>query len=134
MARGILASWCAGLFLYACNSTPAAPGDALPIGRWSGDGACLSITDQGCDLVAGCGHGRFPRPAVRADGTFAVDGTYRIEAGPISINPAPPARFSGVVTGTTLTLTVSPSETSLGPASYTVRLTDSSARCTVPCL
>lgn len=68
------------------------------------------------------------------DGTFAADGTYRIEAGPIGINPAPPAQFSGILTGSTLRLTVVPSETSLKPATYSVRLTNGSDRCAVRCL
>jgi hypothetical protein len=37
---------------------------------------------------------------------------YRIEAGPISINPAPPAMFSGVLRGQTLTLSVTSSDPS----------------------
>jgi len=92
------------------------------------------VTDEGCDLVVGCGHGQFSRPTVHPDGTFAADGTYRIEAGPISINPAPPAKFSGVLTANTLTVSVVPSDTSLRPASYTLRLTNGSGRCAVPCL
>ena len=43
---------------------------------------------------------------MHADGTFEVNGTYRIEAGPISINPAPPAMFSGILSAQTLTLQV----------------------------
>ena len=131
----VLASWLLCLLLCACTGTPAGPGETMvPTGRWSGDGACLSVTDEGCDLVVGCGHGQFPRPAVHPDGTYAADGTYRIEAGPISINPAPPAKFSGVLTASTLTVSVVPSDTSLRPASYTLRLTNGSGRCAVPCL
>jgi hypothetical protein len=77
----------------ACNRSPAGPSEGpLATGRWTGDGACLSVTDTGCNLAVGCGHGQFPRPIIRAGGTFNVDGTYRIEVGPISIEPAPPAR------------------------------------------
>src|SRR6476661_6620694 len=80
------------LFVDGCADTPTRPRDTtLPTGRLTGDGACLSVAADGCDLVAGCGHGQFPSPVVRADGTFEVNGTYRIEVGPISINPAPPA-------------------------------------------
>src|ERR1700680_2071589 len=94
------------LALSACRSNPTAPGGTpLANGRWSGNGACLSVTDMGCNLAVGCGHGQFPKPIVRSDGTFDVDGTYRIEVGPVSINPAPPAHFSGSVSGSTLILT-----------------------------
>jgi hypothetical protein len=94
----------------------------------------LSVTDQECDLVAGCGHGRFPPPAVQSDGTFVVDGTYRIEVGPVSIDPPPPATFSGVLDGDTLTLRVTPVAASPPPAAYVLRMTSGSGRCAVPCL
>jgi len=106
----------------------------LPAGRWTGDGGCLSVAVDGCDLVVGCGHGQFAQPDVHGDGTFEVNGTYRIEAGPISINPSPPATFSGVLKGQTLTLSVMPSDPSLRPASYVLQLTNSTGKCAVPCL
>src|SRR5579864_4322800 len=69
--------------LLGCHGSPSGPGEGpLANGRWTGEGACLSVTDSGCNLAVGCGHGQFPRPTVRADGTFDVDGTYRIEVGP----------------------------------------------------
>ncbi len=127
-----------GLFCLlgaACTGTPTQPRDtALPTGRWTGDGGCLSVAVDSCDLVVGCGHGQFARPDVHGDGTFEVNGTYRIEAGPISINPAPPATFSGVVKGQTLTLSVMPGDPSLRPASHVLQLTNGSGKCAVPCL
>jgi hypothetical protein len=127
-----------GLFCLlgaACTGTPTQPRDtALPTGRWTGDGACLSVAVDGCDLVVGCAHGQFAQPDVHGDGTFEVNGTYRIEAGPISINPAPPATFSGVVKGQTLTLSVMPGDPSLRPASYVLQLTNGRGKCAVPCL
>ena len=76
----------------------------------------------------------FRNLVVHADGTFAVNGTYRIEVGPVSINPAPPATFSGVLRGETLTLSVTPSDPSLPAASYVLQLTDGTGKCTVPCV
>jgi hypothetical protein len=123
------------LLVAACTQTPTQSRDTvLPIGRWSGNGVCLSVTAATCDLVAGCGHGQFPAPALRADGTFDVDGTYRIEVGPISINPAPPATFSGVLNGQTLTVTVTPRDPSTRPATYVLQLTNGTGTCTVPCV
>jgi hypothetical protein len=119
----------------ACHGTFTSPSEGpLAIGRWAGaDGSCLAVTEAGCNLVVGCGHGQFPRPTVRADGTFDVDGTYRVEAGPISIEPPPPARFSGSVKASRLTLHVVPTADSLPPASYS--MTPASAgTCLVPCL
>jgi hypothetical protein len=119
----------------SCAETPTQPRDmTLPAGRWTGEGVCLSVSTDGCDLVAGCGHGQFPLPILPAEGRFEIQGTYRIEAGPISINPPPPAMFSGVLRGRTLTLGVTPSDPALRPASYVLQLTNASGRCTVPCL
>lgn len=123
------------LLVAACGDTPTQPRDTtLPAGRWTGDGACLSVASDSCDLVVGCGHGQFALPVVHADGTFEVNGTYRIEVGPVSINPAPAAMFSGVLNGQMLTLSVTPSDPSLRPASYALQLTDGTGKCAVPCV
>src|SRR5262245_45562743 len=123
-------------FVCGSCSSPTEPRDTnLSTGRWTGaSGVCLSVAAEGCDLVAGCGHGHFPLPVVHADGTFAVTGTYRIEVGPVSINPAPPATFSGVQSNETLTLSVTPSDPSLRPETYVLRLTTASGKCAVPCV
>jgi len=116
----------------SCGGTPNAPhAGPLGDGHWSGDGACLTVADT-CNLIAGCGHGVFPRPVVRDDGTFDGDGTYRIEIGPVSIDPPPPAHFSGSVSGSTLTLTVTPSG-SLPRTTYAMQ-SNAAATCGVRCL
>jgi hypothetical protein len=132
----VVAVGLACLALGACSTAPAGPhGSSLPAGRWTGEpGSCLSVGSAVCDLVVGCGHGQFPPPVLRADGTFEVAGTYRIEAGPVGITPAPPATFSGFLTGDTLTLTVTPSDPSLGHPSAVLRLTGGTGQCVVPCL
>ena len=130
----IVAATLVCLLATGCTGTPTQPLDTLPKGRWTGDGACLSVAVEGCDLVIGCGHGQFAQPDVHADGTFAVSGTYRIEVGPISINPAPTATFSGVLSGQTLTLSVAPSDPSLRSASYVLQLTNGTGKCAVPCV
>jgi hypothetical protein len=119
--------------LLGCSRNPAGPNEGpLATGRWTGGSACLSVADTACNLAVGCGHGQFQRPTIRADGTFDVDGTYRIEVGPISIEPAPPAHFSGVVTGSRLTLNVMPSG-SLPQASYSMTQT-TAGTCPIPCV
>jgi len=105
-----------------CSGSPVQPRNApLTTGVWTGGGACLTVATDTCELTAGCGHGQFPRPTVRADGTFEVEGTYQIEIGPVGIAPAPPALFSGRVEGSTLTLKVVPSGNGLTPASFAMR-------------
>lgn len=133
MRAAIVAMAC--LIAAGCADTPAQPAQTamLSAGTWTGDG-CLSVNaGEGCELVAGCGHGHFPQPVVRADGTFDVDGTYRVEAGPVSVDPPPPARFSGVLRGQTLTLTVTPTG-SLRPFSFVLQLTSASGRCVTACV
>jgi hypothetical protein len=123
----------ASVLLLACHNSPTEPNVApLASGRWTGTGACLSVTANGCNLVIGCGHGQFPRPTVGVDGTFSIGGTYRIEVGPISIEPAPPAQFSGSLAGSRLTLTVSPTPP-LPTATYVLTLTDMGT-CAIPCV
>jgi hypothetical protein len=92
------------------------------------------VAVEGCDLVAGCGHGQFPSPVIHADGTFEVNGTYRIEGGPVSINPAPPAMFTGVLKGEMLRLSVTPGDPSLRSASYVLQLINRTVKCAVPCV
>jgi hypothetical protein len=122
------------LILAGCHGSPTEPTmTTLANGRWTANNACLSVTDAQCDLAVGCGHGQFPKPTIRADGRFDVDGTYRIEVGPVSINPAPPAHFSGSIVGSTLTLTVTPSG-SLPPASYTMMPNATPGGCPIPCV
>jgi hypothetical protein len=132
--QALVLSLVVATFVSSCQGSPTGPnGGRLATGRWTGGGACLSVTDTACDLVVGCGHGQFQRPTLRADGSFEVNGTYRIEAGPISIEPAPPAQFWGLVSGSRLTLTVVPSVASLPSASYSMTLTGTGT-CVVPCL
>jgi hypothetical protein len=127
------------VLLGACSAgTPAAPAATmLSAGVWTGDG-CLSVTGDGCELIVGCGHGRFPMPPIGADGTFSVEGTYRIEAGPVSTDLAPPATFSGVVKGQTMTLVVTPRDSSGRPApnslQFVLQFNNSSGRCVAACV
>src|SRR5207249_4815937 len=132
LLRAALGAVALGAFLTACHG-PTAPEQTLPIGRWTGDGACLAVAETQCDVAVGCGHGQFPRPAVRADGTFDVDGTYRVEVGPISTDPPPPAHFSGSVRDGIVILTVVPSGGVPPRATFTMRPA-SAGRCPVPCL
>ena len=117
----------------SCGGNPSAPHQPGPLAdsKWSGSGACLTVADT-CTMIAGCGHGVFPRPVIRDDGTFDVDGTYRIEVGPVSIDPPPPAHFSGSISGSTITLTVIPSG-SISKATYTMQA-DAAATCGIRCV
>jgi DNA-binding transcriptional MerR regulator len=128
------------VLLLSCNHGPTEPRTrVIADGRWSSDGACLTVrsspnvSPHSITLIAGCGHGELPLPEIRDDGSFDVDGTYRIEAGPVSIDPPPPAHYSGVLTNTTLTLRVQPSNPSV-PANTFVFHMDPNVTCAPRCL
>lgn len=127
------------LTLMACNGSPTEPRvRAIAEGLWTGDGACLMVpganqVPRTATLSAGCWKGTFPTPDVSDDGTFEVEGTFRIEAGPVSNDSPPPAHYSGVLTNATLTLTVTPT----GPSAQrtTFRLhPDRNGSCGPACL
>ena len=123
------------ILLVACNGSSTAPhADAVIDGRWAGDNACLDLRHTSTStLRVGCGHGEFPALNIRSDGTFDVDGTYRIEIGPVSQDPAPPAHYSGTLKDSRLTVTVTPSVSTLPAATY--RLTyNPNATCGPACL
>src|SRR5689334_16167619 len=92
------------LLTAGCNNGPTEPrAMVIADGRWTDGNACLmvrsaqNVSPHTSDLVVGCGHGKFPTPDIRSNGTFDVDGTYRIEVGPINQDPAPPAHYSGTL-------------------------------------
>jgi hypothetical protein len=129
-----LAVAAACVVVAACGGNPAEPRSGpLANGRWTGNGVCLSVADSGCNLTAGCGHGQFPRPTIRDDGTFDVDGTYRVEIGPVTIEPAPPAHFSGSLVGSVLTVTVVPSN-GLPTVTYSLGPSSTNGSCGVACV
>ena len=129
-----LALAAACLVVTACGGSPAGPRPGpLADGRWTANGACLSVAETGCNLTAGCAHGQFPRPTIRDDGTFDVDGTYRIEIGPVSIDPPPPAHFSGSLLGSVLTVTVVPSN-GLPTMTYSLGPSSANGSCGVACV
>jgi len=125
-----------GIAACGCTSSPTTALQAGPLatGHWSSNtGQCLSVTESSCNFTAGCGHGQFPRPQVNADGTFQVDGTYRIEVGPISTQPAPRAQFYGSVSGSKLVLTVMPADKSVSVPPFTLIL-NGTGTCSVVCV
>jgi hypothetical protein len=102
----------------------------LAAGQWSTGAGCLNVTDATVDLYAGCWHGRFARPQL-VNGAFSMDGTFRFEAGPVkdeSVN----ARFTGSVTGDTMTLNVQRTDPSIQAVTYEMKLGE--GRCTQLCV
>jgi hypothetical protein len=95
----------------------------LPLGTWAGPGIQLTVTEGGGSLEYDCAHGTIEqRVMLDANGAFDLKGTYESETGgPSQISIAPEetasgpskktssgyqARYSGKVTGQTMTLSV----------------------------
>jgi hypothetical protein len=94
----------------------------LSRGTWGGENAGAIVDDTIVHVHIGCTLGNFTPPAVVDDqGRFSVEGSYTLRAFPIAVGPPLPAVFTGVVTGSQLTLSVAVSDTvekklvSLGP-------------------
>ena len=103
-------------FTPAAVALPA----ALTPGRWAANGVCMNVTSTNVTFTAGCWSGSFPIPSVSFDGHFEADGTLT-GGGPVPVEP-PPAHFSGVVQGTSLTITARSGDKTVGP--WTVQLGD----------
>lgn len=119
LSVAILAAACTG-----SGSAEPPPATQLALGTWGTDGAGLIVTDTLAHVHFGCTKGDFRRPqTLDADGRFNVNGSYILRAYPITIGPSLPARFTGVVRGSVLTLSIAIDDTvaktlvALGPVS-----------------
>ncbi len=124
-----LVAACALSLLAACAGSPSAAAplpSQLALGTWGGDGAGVLVSDTLAHVHVGCTNGDFPRPVALDSGRFNVAGEYILRAFPIVIGPPLPARFSGVVRGSLLTLSIAVNDTVekklvvLGPVTITL--------------
>ncbi len=107
--------------LLACSDSVTSPKGPVPLGAWgnaeSGLGASLlTVTGTGATLQQTCAHGTIAQPIVLdANGHFDVAGEYELTAGPTELPR--PARYTGSVSGQTMTLTVTQTDpnTTVGP-------------------
>ena len=98
-------------------------GGNLVVGTWGGNDAGVIVTDSLAHVHVGCTYGDFPgHVPVDSTGRFSVGGSYLVRAYPVAVGPTMPAQFSGTLNGTTLTFTVTVTDTvehtvtTLGPA------------------
>lgn len=109
------------LAALACYNSSSAPITEV-VGTWGGDDAGLIVTDTDVHVHIGCTLGDALGP-IRPDayGRFEASGTYNVDAFPINRGITHPARFTGQITGQTMTLTVSLTDTArvLGPVTLT---------------
>ena len=103
------------LFLLAsCSSgdlslgSSVSPGSRSIEGTWGGDGVLLTVDASGAVILFGCGGGSISVPlALGPSGQFAESGTFWVGGGadPVGGRPQLPARYEGLVKGTTMELT-----------------------------
>lgn len=122
----MLTSCLAVLSLYACLSAGGAERGRLPAGTWGGAHIRLDVTEESAAVELDCAHGTLDGPILPgADGRFEAAGTYVQEhGGPEREGEEPdgrPARYSGRVEGSTLTLTIALTDTgeTVGPFTLT---------------
>ena len=93
------------------NMTAGTPPE-LAHGTWGGDNAGAIVEDSVVHVHIGCTLGNFLPPAsLSAEGRFSVEGSYTLRAFPIAVGPPLPADFTGVVSGSQLTLAVAVQDT-----------------------
>lgn len=119
-----------GLLLPGCKdgggrSSPTSEGgnqNALG-GVWGGTGIAVTVTASGATVEFDCAHGTIAQPVVLdASGRFSANGTYVQEhGGPIAPGPedSHPAVYRGTVQGSTMTLTVTLSDTAQTVGTFT---------------
>ena len=98
----------------ACAAgTIGVPADHLiPLGTWGGDLGGLIVETTSMHLHVGCTYGDVPgRVIVDDEGRFDVAGEYLLRAYPIAVGPTMPARFTGQLAGTRLTITATVDDT-----------------------
>jgi hypothetical protein len=91
-------------------------GPTLPASQWGGEGITLQIIDKGARLEYHCAYGRIDTPSITLDdnGHFDVQGVHTF-IDPNSERPTAPqaARYTGMVKGDIMTLTVTVSNASV---------------------
>jgi hypothetical protein len=105
----------------ACYNTSTPPITDVR-GTWGGDNAGLIATDSTAHVHIGCTLGD-TKGAIHpdADGHFEATGTYNVDAYPVDRGIVHPARFSGQISGHTMTLTVvlTDNDRQVGPVTLT---------------
>jgi hypothetical protein len=109
---------------------------SVPIGAWGGDHIGLEVTDKGAQADFDCAHGRIDEPmTLDGGGRFDARGSFTAEGpGPQREGQNPPdqsARYSGRVQGSTMTITISLTESgeTLGPFALTRGKTPKITKC-----
>lgn len=97
----------------------------LQTGIWGGTHIGIEVTESGAQLNYDCAHGSIDQPIVLdKNGRFEVNGTHTKEQGgplrPGNENSGQRARYTGAVTGQTMTFTVTLTDTKETIGTFTV--------------
>jgi hypothetical protein len=111
--------------LVACSAPTGPTEGRVEIGVWGGDHLRVDVTTGGGTTEYDCAHGTIDEPLVaQRDGRFTANGTHTFDhGGPIRNDEVPnrhPARYDGRVTGGTLQLTVTVTDTQQTLGSFTL--------------
>jgi hypothetical protein len=97
------------LALFALAIGCSSPTAVTPLGDWGGKQASLTLTISGGTVAYLCGAGTIDSAwTISKDGQFSATGSHYFGGGPVPVGGTPPhpARYSGLVDGEFLTLTV----------------------------
>jgi predicted SnoaL-like aldol condensation-catalyzing enzyme len=100
----------------------------IPLGEWGGDRIAIVTHDTGATIQYDCAHGSIDEPIVvnNDTGRFDVRGTHVYEhGGPIRQDEPPndhPARYTGVISGNVMTMTVTTTDENKTIGTYTAYL------------
>jgi hypothetical protein len=113
-------------------------GDHLAAGTWGGDNVGVIVSDTDMHVHVGCTYGDVSgRVPLDSSGHFNVSGSYLLRAYPVAVGPTMPAQFTGHVSGSTVTFTVTVNDTVahastvLGPATAVLGKTPSMGPCPI---
>ena len=122
-----LSSLCALAVAAAALGAGPSGGDTKRVaaGAWGAAGIAMDITASGARIEYDCAHGTITEPLVLdADGRFDVKGRHsREHGGPVregEDSNGQPVRYTGQVTGDTMTLTVMPEGSDTAISSHTL--------------
>jgi len=120
-----------GLFVtytaFAACSTPTSAGGAdVPSGTWAGEHIVMAVTRAGATVEFDCAHGTIDAPlTIDSSGRFDAAGSFTRESGgPTRENQprAVPARYSGSLKDSTLTMTLVLTESKETVGTFTLTL------------
>ena len=109
--RFCVAGLISGIAIVVACRSPLAGDDRVAVGTWGGTSIRLDVTTQGATIEYDCAHGTIDEPLTTdRDGRFTAAGTHvREHGGPIRQDEQSdrhPARYQGRLTGDSLRLTV----------------------------